>query len=597
MSESESDNIDIIINQNENENKNKFHTITSYFILLCLIILFQSMITSAYLSSIISSIENYYGYSTELIGIILSSYDIISIISIPLFSYFGTKYNRAKLLSFGSFLFSLGNFIFIIPYFIYGYKYNSINSTIDSFCYLNQTNEMNFHSNSFSYSYYLIILSMIIMSIGTSPFYTIGITYLTDHLKKEDQSIYTSILYGMVALGPAIGFLMASYFLSKWINISDDIHLLNINSNDPRWIGRWWAGFIISSSFLFLFSILLFTFPSHLNQFSSNQQINSTIHFKDFLKILLNLFRNLPYITISIINSIENILVVLFTTYLIKYIETVYNLSSSYSSILTGLILVPSAILGTISGGYLIRRLNLSINGCMKLIFISCLITLISLLIILFIKCPTNIPYSFDTTCSQMCHCSSMIYEPVCYHNQLNYLSPCYAGCTDKNQTSFLNCQCLLNGTEVEKGLCKNNCNLELILLFVLLFFVIYFETLMATPQLMIILRILDESIQSIGLALQNSLLKIISQIPTPILFGILIDKQCLYWSKSYFQEKTSCLIYDEKQFSFLFFLTILLIKFISFSFISFLCFFFHKKQRNLSLENNENEHLLNNEI
>ena len=112
-----------------------------------------------------------------------------------------------------------------------------------------------------------------------------------------------------------------------------------------------------------------------------------------------------------------------------------FNYSSSYSSILTGLILLPSAILGTISGGFLVRRFHLTIFGCIKLIFISCLISLISLILILFLKCQSNIRYSFDDQCSQKCHCSSLIYEPVCYENQINYLSPCYAGCTNKNQT------------------------------------------------------------------------------------------------------------------------------------------------------------------
>ncbi|CAF1404554.1 unnamed protein product [Adineta ricciae] len=601
-----SDNIEIV-NPNE-QRKCSFHTIRSYFILLCFIVLCQSMITSAYLSSIISSIENYYGYSTELIGIALSSYDLVSVISIPLFSFIGSKFNRAKLISFGSFFFALGNILFILPYFINGYDINQLtnqtkNSSFDEFCSPNISIESlyePFTRLSSSWSYYVIILSMIIMSIGSSPFYTLGITYLTDHLNKDDQPIYTGILYGMVALGPGIGFVLGSYFGSKWININDEIDSFDLNQNDPRWIGRWWAGFLISSTSLFFLSIILFTFPSSLSNHSQLQQTNqneSSTNFQVFRKNFIELLKNVTYISISLINAIENILVVLFTTYLIKYIESVFNYSSSYSSILTGLILLPSAILGTISGGFLVRRFHLTIFGCIKLIFISCLISLISLILILFLKCQSNIRYSFDDQCSQKCHCSSLIYEPVCYENQINYLSPCYAGCTNKNQTNYLNCHCLSNGTTVEKGLCENNCQMELIFFFVILFLVTFFETLMATPQLMIILRSTTESLQSFGLGLENCLMKILSQIPTPILFGILIDKQCLFWSKSsLFNHSTSCLIYNQKQFSFTLFLTIILIKIISFFFISFLFLFHWKKQKSILIENSgEREHLLNN--
>ncbi len=188
-----------------------------YFVLLCLIVLCQSMITSGYIGSIVSSIESYYGFSTERIGIAFSSYDIIGVLSIPLISYFGSKSNRAKLVAIGAFIFSIGNIIFIFPYLINGYhqpiNQNSSNETSHYLCQQNLSNSFEeIYSNSiFNYfipnlpnnpneiiinqpkwTYYIIILSMIIMSIGASPFYTLGITFLTDHLNKDDQPIYTS---------------------------------------------------------------------------------------------------------------------------------------------------------------------------------------------------------------------------------------------------------------------------------------------------------------------------------------------------------------------------------------------------------------------
>lgn len=77
----------------------------------------------------------------------------------------------------------------------------------------------------------------------------------------------------MIALGPAIGFLMGSLFESEWININDNNIIIKNNS---FWIGRWWMGFIISSSLLLILSFILFTYPSYLNNQQSIQSSNST---------------------------------------------------------------------------------------------------------------------------------------------------------------------------------------------------------------------------------------------------------------------------------------------------------------------------------
>lgn len=120
---------------------------------------------------------------------------------------------------------------------------------------------------------------------------------------------------------------------------------------------------------------------------------------------------------------------------MVKYIESVFNISSSLSSILTGSIVIPAAVCGTITGGYLIRRFHMNIFGCIRLILISCLISSIGLISLLFIKCKSNIKYQGDSQCSQLCNCSSDIYQPVCFQQQITFLSPCYAGCTSVNGT------------------------------------------------------------------------------------------------------------------------------------------------------------------
>lgn len=87
----------------------------------------------------------------------------------------------------------------------------------------------------------------------------------------------------------------------------------------------------------------------------------------------------------------------------------------------------------------------------------------------------------------------------------------------------------------------------------------------MATPQLMIILRSVQHELQSFGLGLENCIMKVLAQIPAPILFGIIIDNQCLFWSQATCDRRGSCFLYNGDRLPFTLFGTAIIIKGISF--------------------------------
>jgi hypothetical protein len=87
----------------------------------------------------------------------------------------------------------------------------------------------------------------------------------------------------------------------------------------------------------------------------------------------------------------------------------------------------------------------------------------------------------------------------------------------------------------------------------------------MATPQLIIILRSVQHELQSFGLGLENCIMKILAQIPAPILFGIIIDNQCLFWSQATCDRRGSCFIYNGDRLPLTLFGTAIIIKAISF--------------------------------
>jgi hypothetical protein len=157
------------------------------------------------------------------------------------------------------------------------------------------------------------------------------------------SAVVLGILYGMVALGPALGFLMGSALLSKWINIGRNAIPNGITTNDPRWIGRWWAGFLVSASALTLFSFFLCTFPAKLSRDinQTTQSIDATqstdsvcalgqaatrrhtlpklshptqckslcqiSKIQDIFTSIIDLLMNLTYLLIVLINSVESV--------------------------------------------------------------------------------------------------------------------------------------------------------------------------------------------------------------------------------------------------------------------------------------------------
>jgi len=108
---------------------------------------------------------------------------------------------------------------------------------------------------------------------------------------------------------------------------------------------------------------------------------------KGFLKSVFKLFINFRYTLLVLVISIECILIAGFTYYMVLYTENVYQVSSSRSSILVGLIVIPAAILGSIVGGLIVKKFDLNIEGCTRLIIVSSIFVIAGIFALLFVIC------------------------------------------------------------------------------------------------------------------------------------------------------------------------------------------------------------------
>ncbi len=108
---------------------------------------------------------------------------------------------------------------------------------------------------------------------------------------------------------------------------------------------------------------------------------------KDFFKSLLELIKKVEYTLLVLVMSVECILVAGFSNFMVKFNEQIYQVSPSKSSVLTGGVVVPSAIVGAILGGFLVKKFDWHIKGCIRLILVGSTVVIVGIVIALFIQC------------------------------------------------------------------------------------------------------------------------------------------------------------------------------------------------------------------
>ena len=156
--------------------------------------------------------------------------------------------------------------------------------------------------------------------------------------------------------------------------------------------------------------------------------------------------------------------------------------------------------------------------------------------------------------------------QPVCGANGLTYFSPCHAGCTSLlSSDNYTNCACVsdtgagggrvrdLSVTKVPvatKGPCYTPCDMILPFM-VLLFFMTLLVAITQMPVLMIVLRSVGEEEKAFALGIQFVIFRLFGYIPSPILFGHVIDTTCLLWTQTCEGASGRCLIYDIEMFRF----------------------------------------------
>ncbi|XP_016160591.1 PREDICTED: solute carrier organic anion transporter family member 4C1 isoform X3 [Ficedula albicollis] len=487
-----------------------FNNSEGYLTAYSLLAIFQGIVVNGLINISISTIEKRYELNSSLTGLISASYDISFCILSLFVSYFGERGHKPRWLAFSAFMLGVGSLVFSLPHFSSGkYQYGG---KIEDTCPTAETTFANAtcsaSTNSSLHKYlYVFILGQLLLGVGGTPLYTLGTAFIDDSVPKHKASLYIGIGYAMSLLGPAIGYVLGGQLLKVYIDIQIP-KSSKVDQDDPRWLGAWWIGFLACFFAVWLLIIPFSCFPRHL----------------------------------------------------------------------PGLVLIPAAALGQVISGILVSKCKMDCKGIMKFTIRTYSVALILNTVFLFAKCGnepfagvsetyngTGTLHNLTAPCNANCRCLRSMYYPICGRDEVQYFSPCFAGCASYHfnnmKKTYHNCSCIgkpkrENGLEdflyeAVAGKCPTQCKfLPLFLTF--FFFAVVFTFMATTPTTVAILRCVPDKQRSFALGVQLVFLRLLGTIPGPILFGIAIDSSCTLWDINECEIKGACWVYDNERMAYL---------------------------------------------
>lgn len=560
-----------------------------YLLCYSLLAVVQGALVNGLVNVNLSTIEKRYNLSSFYAGLISTGYDI-SFCALCLFiSYYGQKGHKPRWLAFSAFMLGLGSLVFSLPHFSSGlYNHGAQMRDTCGFSNGNSTGE-DCNSSKASNFLFLFLLGQLLHGVGGTPLYTLGTAYLDDSVPNDKTSLYIGIGSGMSVLGPAFGYTLGGQMLDIYIDF-DHVSNVELESDDSRWLGAWWIGFIACWILSWCMIIPLTCFPKHLpgtekvqreKVSEAHSNVDSLIltsghfgkGFKDFITVLRKMLNNSVFMCLVVASCTEGLVITGFVTFLPKFIENQFSQTASLAAIVGGATLIPGAFIGQISSGIIISKLKFLCGSMIKMAIATTVISLLFATVFIFSYCVNN-PfagvnqnyYPNKTTghiklvapCNADCHCH-YVFNPICGVDHVQYFSGCYAGCMNTtikdNRHIYEGCSCIPEnnfGFDANGGKCETACN-HMPMFLGLFLFAVVFTFMTSTAITTAVLRCVPSSQRSFSLGINWVFVRLLGAIPGPIIFGTVIDKSCVLWNEDGCGHRGACWTYDNPKMALLF--------------------------------------------
>ncbi|XP_055892334.1 solute carrier organic anion transporter family member 2B1-like [Biomphalaria glabrata] len=299
---------------------------------------------------------------------------------------------------------------------------------------------------------------------------------------------------------------------------------------------------------------IVFDQPIKLKTTASGKQRALVELLKDFPKALYRLFRLPIFILILADVAIISIPYNGIAMFRNTYMANEYNIRMSEVSYASGVSTAIGQISGTLTSTWLASRVRTK-EGYVWIMMASYVLqTCLNPFYIVF-GCDNESVYGaqgsigVQVNTSSLCDCASSKQLLSCGSDGNNYLSPCYAGCSTPQGKNFLECNLLQNSTSGSKmvtpGLCPTDCQTNFMVYVVLHGVQSLVEGASSIPRNLLTLRLVDARDRAFAMSFLMFFYNIIS-IPSPNLFGSIIDGSCLIWDGEF------CTLYDREKIRYL---------------------------------------------
>ncbi|TKR87203.1 hypothetical protein L596_011644 [Steinernema carpocapsae] len=447
----------------------------------------------------------------------------------------------------------------------------------------------------------MIFGGLLILGVGRTMPFSLGLPLVDDNVKKRNLPVYFAGMFFIRICGPILGLLMGSFFNRYYYTFDPPAGL---TSRDPMWIGCWWAGFMVIGTLLAGPSLGLFCFPApeeldeeeteddedpktigkgaevemqplkkkprklalvdrHLQKTEDGKALMPESLFgkaKDFALTMAEVFKQPVYIGALVGRIIDVLAFKGFFVFLPKYLEIQFGIPQATINIYMAFTGTIGFACGVIIGSVVMKFAKL--QGRKAAAWVAVCSTAAALLSFMnaTVGCKSSLAhigdfgrttnFTFSTPCNQMCICEEVNLFPVCNKGGNVFYSPCHAGCGNYSQVPdvglvFADCSCANGYTEVSRDFCNDDhCNSQFVKYFVNMAISGVFGGMGVVPGVLIMLRSVPAMHRSVSLGFNGFLVSLLATLPSPILWGAIIDKFCIYWNRSC-DKNGACAIYD----------------------------------------------------